>query len=570
MKIVMILCKDTNNFTMHHFAKYFTESDHSIDFYSLFLDKNHLYMFQDMDITIKDAALLTSEILEKYDIAITYPNLFAQLPNLIYSKTYIFAFDNHYLDEPVIGVDCMFERGSGWRPKLLAGHRAECTYMVVGEPKHDTWNFQNVKEKKNRILFIDSGHYPFGLEGKTKVAEFLLKAAEKFPAYEIIVKPRVLKGDSNVTHANKLLLYDVIDKVTGGQLPSNLILLQEHLDLNELIASAHTVVCMYTTAYIDAAVQGKGLIILQNLPNEENAEVRIETHWKIAEEIMKSSGCLVDYRDALKYLPEGIHCSEKHLQEQIYSTGHITQKIANTIEWLWEKYLSKHHYPKPVEYFYDSAPDIMCTDEYISMERLIELRQKNYLFCWERAFYKNTIFFPGDSKVSDCIEQLDQTGALKNNTLEQSLSIISNKLLEYAKQIPIDRISQSYLFAQILSTGNLKRIFDIPAENIVCRDFYHFISGRAYYEDKKYQEACQSFELFLDERNQSDYTKSLGDMMNYKLSAAYYCGMAYFNLKKYEKAQLFFLQCQELTNNRHGKAKEQLDLIKSITEGGNR
>lgn len=571
MKVIVVSRKDTNNFVLAHIVKSMLQRGHQVDIYGLYMENNHMYMFHNLLrneeqsnslLHIFDAEILTKERMESYDIAFVPYCFFLDMPQMIDVAIYTFSVDTAYIDEPFVGTDLLFERGSGWRPVLKAGRRPECSYVVVGEPKHDNWNIADIVEHENRLLFIDSGHYPFGLEGKTKVAEFILQVCREFPQYELVVKPRFLKGDTNVTHKNEILIYDIIEQIAGDRLPENLMLLQEHKDLAQLIAGSHTVICMYTTAYIDAAVQGKGLIILDGLPNEDNAELRIETHWNIAREIMESSGTLVDYREAIKYLPDGIKCNEEHMRRHIYSKGNISGKIVQMIEYMWESYISKGHFPKKDEYFYDTISKCMKCDDIIDMSHLIELRKKNYLYFQERRFYKGTTYFPEDERIVEYIESLQRNGELKTKTIEELHRMVNKQLLEYCNQVPRDEISQSYLFAMMLSCGDVKKIYRFAVEDVACKKFYYYILARAYYDDERYEDAKDALEKFFSIEQTNSDMKSFADMDNYRLSANFYCGMCYMELQEYDKAYGYFMKCQELTGGNHGKAKEQIERIR--------
>ncbi len=570
MKVIMVLRRDTNNFTIAHILRKMIDRGHKVDVYSYFLEKNHLYMVEKSDIEIKDAYSLTRKKMEEYDIAFVFPAFFEQIfidnSELMLAEIYYFSFDTTYLDEPIWGTDFMFERGGGWRPKLNYGHRTECTYMIVGDPKHDMEDIKHIDEITNRFLFIDSGHYPFGMEGKREVAKFLLSVCEKFPNYELVVKPRFLKGDTNVTHKNTLHLYTVITELTKGVIPDNLVLLQEHKDLNKEIAKAHTVICMYTTAYIDAAVQGKGLIILDHLPNEENADLRIETHWKPGRAIMASSNCMVDYKEALRYLPEGLKCKEEHIKKQIYSVCNVSEKMVTIIEWIWKEFLSKGRYPKLGEFYYDVAKEQFAADDTLSIEAIIDLRKKNYMYSVERRFYKDMCFVPPNNKIGEYIEKLYVMGELHSKNIWELKDIMCEKLLEYSKDIPSDSISQSYLLRLILNSGKLNKIFEFSKENItVCGKFYYFVLGRALYSQSQYKEAVDAFEKYIG-MGKNQYVKELGDMENYLLSAFFYEGMSNMKLEQYSDAKRCFEQCQIFTKNAHRKAKEQLEIIEKRLE----
>lgn len=564
MKIAVILKKDVDNFMTALLVKELKKQQYFVDAYAIYQEKNHLYMFENIDISIQNAKILTTELIEQYDILLTYPKIFLDISWLLEAKTYIISFDSAYYDEPLSGTDLLIERGINWRPPLPCGHRAETAYLIAGDPKHDTWNLKDITEDPKQLLFIDSGHYPFGENGKRETARFILNVCNRFPDYHLIVKPRFLKSDKSVTHENTLFLYDFIEQEADGTLPDNLTLLEKHLTLEELIAASHTVITLYTTAYIDAAVQGKNLLILDNIPNEEHPELRIKTHWMPAREIMKGSGCLVDYREAINYLPHGMKCQEEHLQKHIYSRGAINSKIVKSIEWLWEHYISHGHYPAPNNYFYDKLEESI--QQIIPIEKLLTLRKKNYLYCLERFFYKDTAYYPKYNQVSDYIEALESRGTLQNAPIEELISEINEKLLEYAPDIPKDSISQDYLLTLIFRSNRPERIFTLNRENILNKVFYDYISGKVHFSKQQYQEASLCLHRYLDGCEEHVSAEGLQDMPAYHLSGLYYCGLADMNLQHYAEAKECFLLCEKETNGNHQKAKEQLEIIQQMEE----
>ena len=564
MKIAAILKRDIDNFMTAYLVKALLKCQHVVDGYAVYQDTNHLYMFDDIDMTIQNANILTKELLEQYDILLTSPRVFQDMHWLMEVETYIVSFDAAYYDEPLGGTDLLIERGYNWRPALPCGHRAESMYLIAGDPKHDTWNLKDITEDPKQLLFIDSGHYPFGENGKRETARFILNVCNRFPDYHLIVKPRFLKSDKSVTHENTLFLYDFIEQEADGALPDNLTLLEKHLTLEELIAASHTVITLYTTAYIDAAVQGKNLLILDNLPNEENSELRIQTHWMPAREIMKGSGCLVDYRKAIDYLPHGISCKEEHLKAHIYSSGNINAKIVKALEWLWKHYISLGNYPAPDTYFFDKLDG--AVKQTISMNDLLTQRKKNYLYCLERFFYKNTTFFPKDNRITKHIEELERKGILQSTPIDELVSDICEKLLDYAPDIPKDSISQDYLLSQIVRSNQSEKIFAIKREDVQNKVFYDYISGRAYLNNGQYKEASQCLHQYLNGCEKHVSAKGLQDLPAYHLSGLYYCGLADMNLQHYAEAKECFLLCEKETNGNHQKAKEQLEIIQQMEE----
>lgn len=567
MNIAVILRKDTDNFTMALLIRQFIKRGHVVTGFALYPDRNHLYMFDGIDFPIRPAGELNATLLEQYDILISYPGVFKYMHWLMETNIYVIAYDNAYFDEPVLGTDLLLERGVGWRPELPCGHRAECARLVVGEPKHDTWNIKEIRENPKELLFIDSGHYPFGKEGKQAAAHFILEACKRFPEYHITVKPRFLKGDKSVTHQNMLFLYDFIEEEAGGTLPDNLTLLQKHHTPEGLIAAAHTVITMYTTAYLDAAAQGKPLLILDNLPNEEHPELRIKTHWMPAREIMKGSGCLIDYREALQYLPDGIPCRQEHLRRHIYSRGAVNEKFVTSVEWLWEQYISRGKYPAPGNYFYDRLGE--AVKQTVSMKQLKILRKKNHLHCQGRYFYKDTAFYPDDGGIDDFIEELETDGSLENMPIETLISHTCRKLLEYAPHIPKDSISQDILMTQMVAGNASEQIFTLKRDDVANTVFYDYIAGRAYLNREQYEEASRHLHRYLDGCGEYTSATGLQDVPTYRLSGLFYCGMADMGKQDYRSAEACFLACEKETNGSHRKANEQLAVIRRLREETN-
>lgn len=396
------------------------------------------------------------------------------------------------------------------------------------------------------------------------LAETLLKICKTFPEYELVVKPRFLKDDKIVTHKNTLHLYDVIEEMAGDNFPDNLLLMPEYGNLAELIHYAKTVICMYTTAYIDAAVQNRNLIILDHLPNEENADLRIATHWNVAREIMSGSGCLVDYHNVCDYLPDGITCNQEHLKRHVYAFKNVDETIIQIIEYVWEHYLQKNAFPKISEYYFDTFEEQMQADSALTMEQLISMRKMNYLLAHERYFYKSTAFYPRDNRVTEYIQQLHHTGILLSSPMESILPKLAQKLTEYAPDIPKDEVSQSYLWMQILLSGDIALLLQYEPQNSAPDHFYHFVLGKACFQKEMYKEAFEHLYHYVMALQEQEHSRSVGEMADHKLSAWYYAGLSAMRLSRYHPAKECFEMCQNLTNNQHRMASKYLQEISRL------
>lgn len=250
-------------------------------------------------------------------------------------------YTHNYLinNQLVFGGDICFETSLSMSESKYT-HKQSYFRIETGDPKYDELE---KNEKGEGILFIDSGHFPFGKEGKMALADFLLEVCNKCPNITVTVKPRFLPGEEIVTHYNKDHLYDYVRR-SKKKKPENLILLNEHNDLSQLINQCATVICMYTTAFLGAITANKGLVMLDEVPSEDSYDLRLKDLYRIRDNV-KKIGAVIDYKKAIDYMPNGIKSKEDGNTYAIGTDKKSAKMIVDVIEENDKKYFSKALFP---------------------------------------------------------------------------------------------------------------------------------------------------------------------------------------------------------------------------------
>lgn len=331
-------------------------------------------MFDDLKINIQNISKITTDVIDQYDFVYSAIGL-RGIPQIFDIKKYIFSFSTAYMDDIINYGDYTFTQ------RDFGIHLQDYYYaidinneikskpgLVVGNPKFD-FDYNKLNEIDDRkILFIDAGHFPFGKDGKMEEAKMLLDIAKKFPEYQIVIKPRFLPEDSNVTHRNKVHLYNCINEVADNNIPSNLHCLYQHVDLEELVRTSRLVITPdLTTSYLDIARYDKAGLIATGLPSEYTL-THNKDHTKRFKNIEQRSGLCVHYKDICNYIPQGKKCSKEHIIEMGLDKRNVSMRIVDTMEKIYRDYISKNRYPS------------LDGDSCISFEKVMSFRYIRALF----------------------------------------------------------------------------------------------------------------------------------------------------------------------------------------------
>lgn len=523
MRILVVSFNDSDNLTIENVLYELEKRGHQITIFAPFRDDNSIRMFKRLNAEIRPTTELTNKVAKNFDVA--FCSVMMMQARLKFLDIYCFVYAP-YIEEFFMtdGADFLFT----YRKLSMSRYNFRCGSMPVGDPKNDKISNHKIDTQK-RILFIDSGHMPFGTAGKIQIADMLLDICRKFPDYELCIKPRWLRGSNiNYTHQNREHIYSIIEERCNGELPNNLNMLNEHLNLQELIDSSISVITLYTSALFNVILRDKGLLIASGWDNEDKWDVRNDIDIRDKEDCYYASGCLVDYREVTKYLPEGIHAKKEFSDKIFYYKTDASKRIVDVMEYIYNIYLSKGLFPTPKEYQYESFKDELIPDSSINLEALKYERIRD-IFQQKIALFSYKITAPIDfSKYYQKLEETYQNCPLTESGFHEyaaQFNLLQNQILiDNASLMNTDAINQSFLLQAFYETGRVSAILEMPQENILCTGPYHFYLGQCYRKVQLVDAAIEHFCIYLNEANTRSYTKyiqeedtTIRDVYNYVL-----------------------------------------------------
>lgn len=515
MKILMITEKDAANVSLAKICSAFMKAGHEVEVYAPFLADNVLSYFS-KEVPCKPFECLTNTDIEKCDLifAATVSDSFFAQKKLLYSKKLIFTH-NYLINKQIAwGGDVCFV-ASNESTKSDYEEYQKYLKIAIGEPKYDC--SQPLVEKHNRILFIDSGHYPFSEKGKRELARTLIGICKSFPDYELLIKPRFLAGDRIITHRNELVLYDFVLTECNNLLPDNMRFLEEHMDLAELISISDTVICLFTTAFAGAIVQGKGIIIIDGLDSEDIYDVREKTFNRIREN-MAGTNAFVHYRKVNEYLPDGIKVDEDYKNFLFSESEQCADKICEVTEYL--NNICQQHGRFPIagearyrDYptLYDSYTDNMTWDD------VFERRLRDFYF--QQVMIH--IDFRLKAKLNivwlwNYISQLKYKDIVIGEIMTNIPFLRSQVIVDNAERLLVDDIDSGVLLNAYYILGKYDEILMFPKNNIGA---YYLFSGFVYEKRGDFVGMLNALEKYFSFSVERKYIKEISDMSNNKFKA---------------------------------------------------
>ncbi len=552
---MVILHKDVYNIPTYHVVKEMLKRNYTIDCYAVFMSHNHLRMFDDLQISIQNISEVKN--IEQYDFVYSATGV-RIIPQIFDINKYVFSFSTAFMDEMVNYGDYTFTQRDfsihlqeHYYPIDINNELKSKPGMVVGNPKFDSDYTDNDEINKKQILFIDAGHFPYGKMGKMEEAKMLVDIAKKFPEYEVIIKPRFLPGDKNVTHRNTVHLYDCINEVTNSNMPSNLHCLYKHEDLEELVKESALIITPdLTTSYLDIARYDKPGLIAADIPSETTV-THSEERLKRLKSIEQRSGLRVNYKDICNYIPQGRKFNKEHMIEMGLDKRNASVKIVDTMEKIYQDYLSIGRYPSV-----DGESDI-------SFEEVKSFRYLKALFDMYEVYVLRMEFL-NFSDIENQLREYFRTKRIITAQEYQQLKTeitnrISQTILEQKDLLIKDKINREYYLKE-LNAKNL--IHTCDAEDFKDDALYCYFWGRYLINVKEeFAESVEYLQKYFELIKDDTYEKTLGDTEYFKVSATYWLAFCYYQMNNYEKAKMYFEQCQRLTSNQHNKAKEYLEKI---------
>lgn len=559
MKVLVLTHLDATNYSIAPIVRELLNRGHIVEGYGRFNDDHNIKMFRDI-LEIKPLAELTDEKIDLFDVIFAGLDVIDRVRK---AHKYIFCYNFLFCGNLIADCgDFMFTQCDNRN----LDYDEECASMAVGNPKFT--KIKSWKEGKSKqFLFIDSGHYPFGEEGRKVLAQLLLNIAKEYPDYHLVIKPRFLPDDTNVTHRNDNHIYQVISREANGTIPGNLIMLREHLDMNMLIDVSDLVLCLYTTAYIDVILRGRKLIIIDGLPSEETFDQRSAAIWKKQKEVMAKSGCMCHYTKVMDALPEGFTASNERIKEVVKYPKGASERSVNIIEYMWDSFLKYNKFPCIKSYNYETFQQEDVVDESLTWEKLITKRYKNKLRFRSR-FIDYVSVDIAKRPFMLFIDEFEQKGLISPYTYNELVKIIDT----YKNEIWIankdllwtDDIDQSFVLLALFENQKYDAVKAVPESEILCSSQYHYIMGRIMYDERDYETAIEHLRTFLIETREKPYAEYFMDQTVKQVSGEFFLGLSYYRSGDLDKAYSQFEKCELLTNNGHIKAAEYIKEIESV------
>ncbi|MCM1183103.1 MAG: hypothetical protein NC337_07000 [Roseburia sp.] len=505
MKVLVVSFNDSDNLAIENVLYELESRGHEITIFAVCDDKSSLRMFEHLKAEIKDISELNESTVRDYDIAFCSNMVMRELQLFdIYCFVYTSYLDDTYVTD---GADFLFMS----RDLQIDDMDYKCASMTVGIPKNDKMKQSNVAPS-NRILFIDSGHIPFGRQGKAEIADTILEICRCFPQYEICIKPRWLREkDVRYTHKNLEHIYDIIEDSCNHTPPDNLKMLTQHYDLQELIDSSITVITLFSAVHLDVISRGKGLLILSEWHNEDKHDMRNETVLQKQESLYKKSGCVIPYKDAIKFLPYGLQASDSYKEMMLPYRGGASQKIADVMEYIFFNFLLVNRFPIRKVYRYETFRSEITEDASLTMDSLKRERIKAVL---QQRCHMEKIKLTGAIDFSGYYEYVErevkEISINKYNVkkLFRSAFDLRNQIItdNYSKLMG-DAINQSYLLKALYDEGRENEIMSINIQDVLCRGPYFYYLGMIHRQKKQFREAVFNFALYIEEMMERTYDK---------------------------------------------------------------
>lgn len=514
MRILVLLSLDAANYVLENVMREFIKRGHEIIFFSRSLEPHNIRMFSKFAKDVRRLTDLTEQDIKKADIIFAANDTVFDVIN--YEKT-IFTINM----ASVLGTN-LSEGGDVMFMPSYQYYREggeNTTKIVVGNTKKRFLN-SDTQNTDREFLFIDSGHFPFGYKGKLQVAQMLLDICYAFSDYRLTVKPRFLKSDKEVTHLNKIYLYDVIEKLCGGKLPKNMNYLQTHEDMYKLITKADVVILPYGSSVYDACADRKKCLIVSGFQNEDSVDLNNNCTWDIEHEILKESGCVVRFEEVCKYLPNGLEFrkefSEKHTP--VFGKRMAYEYVVDITEMLFEKFISKGIFFKKTETDVSKYESDFIIDDHETWDTIIARRYENQLrYVLSRNLDVTSIRFSGDKYADWCVcsSKKAKTCAKNTDIRFEAIRYRNKLLIENHAEVIGNPVGESYWLDAVYQSN--KPLFErIKRDAVSCKRSYDFYRGMYSIENGYYFEAYNYLNSYVQETKDITHEEYVTDLEPYR------------------------------------------------------
>lgn len=496
-RVLMLLKSDCGNHSMIKIYHELTTHGFILDVCSNSFAQNDLYDFDGIRIkSVYDISI------DDYEVLIVTRNIFdypISADKIINYKGIIISDNTTFYEGNDVFGDVVFTSGKN-NYDIMRESGIELPVIPVGCIK---CKFDYSSSKQNNVVWIESGHFPFGKKGRFEIAEIINAICEQYPDYTLTVKPRyLLKDCRDATHYNADHIYNYLDPI--AQKHPNLKLIHTNYDLSDVIKNAQTVIHTYSSAFQEAIVLGKRILNIGEISSDETVDLRNNRYQKIKKYIDRA-GCTVSKRDILSVFPQGFRVESSF--DGVSINPGLTP-IQNTIvvildiveKWYQNKWL--------VPDFYSSASQM----NYINKKpySLIQHRVRGAL---NHIVAKQEYFLDDYSSFSPLRKQIAHN-ALRLDNIELEIdNVIKTNFSLYNKSI----FNQPYLMKKEFESGRFDP--NRPWDELLCPESYLYFSGMTFYLNNDRKKAIDCLERYLSLVESKAFAETLIDKPSYQISA---------------------------------------------------
>ncbi len=385
--------------------------------------------------------------------------------------------------------------------------------VAIGNPQYDKLIEISKQRPAKRledirkVIIIEQGAFPYGKKGKTQLADTFVSMARNNPDIEFTVKPRYLPSEEGKQlHVLSEHIYDfIVDK------PSNLILLEEATVLEDIIQEFDAAITTWSTAYLDAALLGLPLILIDGLDSIDVYNVRNQ-RIDAAYDRLRHSGCVINYKELFNKNPLPFKMvDEKYLAEEVYDPHKpAVPRVLELLEYLYHNLIITEKRWKGVHQFsfselVDYTTDIPLIDvgseEFRNRTKLYNETNKilqKFIFenrCMGQVMDITPVYqyweYPVNEEtkpeeIAEVLNRLRTTvGDIKDNFFENNFDIICK-----------DRILQDYYFQWLFTNKKYRKIMDYK-DVLICPESLSFYKGVIHYKRFRYKMGTKYMAEFL-------------------------------------------------------------------------
>lgn len=385
--------------------------------------------------------------------------------------------------------------------------------VAIGNPQYDKLvqlrarSLERDRSNIRNVIMIEQGAYPFGQVGKTQLANVLCQIARNNPSITFTVKPRYLPSEQGKQlHVLSEHLYDFIENK-----PDNLVLLTEPVVLEDIMQDFDAAMTTWSTAYLDAAILGLPIILIDGLESIDVFNVRRQ-RIQAAYDRLRHSGCVVHFEELYHNpLPFKL-VDETYLSEEIYDPYNpCVPRIMELLEFLYEKLIITEkrwqtiHQLEFSKFFreFEEIPLIdVGSDEYRHRKRLLNEANKilqKFIFenrCMGQVMDISPIKKIWEYPVSDKTSKDEITEALKQ--LRETTEVIKEDFFaEHFELVREDRILQDYYFQWLFMNKKYHELLTYD-DALICPESLYFYRAVVLYKRHQYKTGTKYMAQFFE------------------------------------------------------------------------